>query len=119
MGIPLPALFVNELISVLGWCGWRERHGELFCNAVGGDQSVGPGEQIAPPSWQRVSSRGTEQDGTTQERCLFCPPCLFHRSGVVGALCPVWTFVSPLPVPRCPPLWPAGHGLPRNEIIPE
>lgn len=42
------------------------------------------------------------------ERCLFCPPCLFHCTGVVGVL----------PAPRHPPLWPTGHSLPRNEIIP-
>lgn len=43
------------------------------------------------------------------ERCLFCPPCLFHCTGVVGAL----------PAPRHPPLRPTGHSLPRNEIIPK
>lgn len=40
------------------------------------------------------------------ERCLFCPPCLFGCTGVVGALCPARAFVSPLPVPRHPPLRP-------------
>lgn len=60
------------------------------------DQSVGAGELPG----HRVSNRGTEQDCTAQEKCLFCPASLWH--------CAVWCPSGPLPPPaaalRTPPV---------------
>ncbi len=70
------------------------------------------GEYIAPLLWQLVLNGGTEPD---YERCVFCPPCLPHCTAVVGALWPSFLCFRAHAVPYCT----LGHGLPRNEIIPE
>ena len=107
MTLHLALPFINIIPAL--WCSGGWRHRGLF---------VMQQEKIKDLGNRKLLRHGnmSETEGCVTRKGVFsalhvCSVVLVHSGRAL------WAFVSPLPVPRRPPLWPRGHGLPRNEII--